>query len=98
MSRFHDHMRKGDYGLHEHETGNTIRLGVYATGRRLQPGETIHEDDVYASSSGRWEKAPCSGLVLQEGCDTYWVRSAFTDELLDAEDEAKKQVEGKSSD
>jgi len=43
-------------------------------GIRLRAGDTIQEDDVYDSTSGRWEKAPCPGLVLQEGCKTYWVR------------------------
>lgn len=43
-------------------------------GRRLQPGDTIQPEDVYDAMSGIWVKAPCAGLVLQEGCATYWVR------------------------
>lgn len=43
-------------------------------GRRLNAGEVIQPEDVYDSTSGRWEKAPCPGVVLQVGCTTYWVR------------------------
>lgn len=43
-------------------------------GRRLQAGEEIQADDVYASESEKWEKSPCPGLVLQKDCTTYWVR------------------------
>ncbi|MBI5421335.1 MAG: hypothetical protein HZA35_03460 [Parcubacteria group bacterium] len=47
-------------------------------GRRLKPGEVIEADDVYDSTSGQWEKAPCPGLVLQEGNETVWVRPSGT--------------------
>lgn len=43
-------------------------------GRKLLPGDTIQSDDVYDSTSGEWKKAPCAGLLLQEGCNTIWVR------------------------
>ena len=43
-------------------------------GGRLQAGETIQAGDVYDSTSGKWEKAPCLGVVLQEDCNIYWVR------------------------
>lgn len=43
-------------------------------GRRLNPGEIIQANDVYDSTSGRWENAPCSGIILQQGCETIWVR------------------------
>lgn len=47
-------------------------------GERLVPGDIIHEDDVYASATGAWKKAPCPGLTLEENCAIYrhgyWVR------------------------
>lgn len=53
-------MPKEKQELHEHpESG----LCVY--GRRLQEGDTIKATDLYSSSNGRWEPAPCSGLTLQ---------------------------------
>lgn len=47
-------------------------------GYRLQPGEIIRRDDVYDSTSGTWEKAPCPGLTLGEGNATIWVRTQAT--------------------
>lgn len=41
-------------------------------GERLNAGTIIQSDDVYDSTSGKWEKAPCPGVVLGEGCQTYW--------------------------
>lgn len=46
-------------------------------GRRLTPGEIIQANDVYDSTSGKWEKSPCPGLILQKGQEGYeviWVR------------------------
>ncbi|PIT88526.1 MAG: hypothetical protein COU29_01955 [Candidatus Magasanikbacteria bacterium CG10_big_fil_rev_8_21_14_0_10_36_32] len=43
-------------------------------GQRLQAGDIVEEDDVYDSSSGKWEVCPCPGLTLQESVNTYWVR------------------------
>ena len=44
-------------------------------GERLKAGEVIQPNDVYDATSGKWEEAPFfSGMVLQEGCQTYWVR------------------------
>lgn len=43
-------------------------------GRKLNAGETIKANDRYDSTSGKWEKSPCPGLILQEGCKTIWVR------------------------
>jgi len=43
-------------------------------GEQLNAGDVIGKDDVCDSTSGRWEKAPCAGLVLQSGCQTFWVR------------------------
>lgn len=45
-----------------------------AFGERLRTGDTIQPDDLYDSTTGMWEKAPCPGVVLQEGCSTYWIR------------------------
>lgn len=46
-------------------------------GRKLNPGEIIRADDVYDSTSGRWEKAPCPGIVLQDGYAAIWVRPSL---------------------
>ena len=43
-------------------------------GIKLQAGDVIKADDVYDSSDGTWKKTPCPGLILQEKCNTYWVR------------------------
>jgi len=48
--------------------------GEVVIGRRLVSGERIKAGDVYDSSCGKWEKAPCPGLVIQAGSTTYWVR------------------------
>jgi len=51
-----------------------VRRDQVIFGRRLRAGETIQEGDVYDSTTGKWEKAPCPGLVIAGGCTTYWVR------------------------
>lgn len=43
-------------------------------GFKLEPGDVIQENDVYDSSSGGWDKAPCPGLELQSGIKTVWIR------------------------
>ena len=47
-------------------------------GQRLAFGDIIHEDDVYASEDGTWQKTPCTGLTVREACFMYisfiWVR------------------------
>lgn len=43
-------------------------------GERLRVGDVIQPEDVYDSTSGKWEKAPCPGAVLQKGFAAYWVR------------------------
>ena len=48
--------------------------GQCVWGQALSPGDVISGDDVYESTSGNWEPAPCPGLKLQEGCATVWVR------------------------
>lgn len=40
----------------------------------LGAGDVIQPGDVYESTSGRWEKAPCPGCAIQEGCQVRWVR------------------------
>lgn len=45
-------------------------------GRRLGAGDKIQSYDVYDSTSGKWEKAPISGLILGEGAAAVWVRPA----------------------
>lgn len=57
------------------------RRGADLTGRtefvfgyRLEAGDRLQPDDVYDSTSGQWEKAPISGLVLEEGAGAIWVR------------------------
>ena len=45
-------------------------------GHRLEAGDVIQPDDVYDSTSGKWEKPPISGIPLGEGNATVWVRPA----------------------
>ncbi len=47
---------------------------VKVFGYRLEVGDTIQPDDVYDSTSGKWERAPCPGLKLGEGALAVWVR------------------------
>lgn len=51
-----------------------MNTSLVVFGRRLHAGEVFQADDVYDSTDGTWRIAPCPGLVLQEGCETYWVR------------------------
>lgn len=50
--------------------------GIPIDGMRLAPGVQLRESDQYASSDGTWRVAPshASGLILQERCETLWVR------------------------
>lgn len=43
-------------------------------GSQLIPGDIIETTDVYNSTSGTWEIAPCPGCTLSEGVSTTWVR------------------------
>ena len=47
-------------------------------GVRILPEDKLQSSDVYDSTSGKWEKCPCPGLVLQkgsgEGNPIIWVR------------------------
>ena len=52
------------------------RGGRLVFGYRLVAGDVIEEDDVYDSSSGGWQKAPCAGLTLQEGTAAVGIRPA----------------------
>lgn len=56
--------------LHAHP-GNTSQT---VCGEQLRAGALIQPNDVYASATGKWEKAPCPGIVLNEGSQVYWVR------------------------
>lgn len=44
-------------------------------GHLLEEGDVLTEDDMYASSNGRWEKCPCPGLTLgKQVGNPLWVR------------------------
>jgi hypothetical protein len=53
-------------------------IQVYGT--RLVAGDKIREGDVFASTTGKWERAlPHQiGLILREGTYTYWVRPDYS--------------------
>ncbi|MBI2109278.1 MAG: hypothetical protein HYT93_03840 [Parcubacteria group bacterium] len=55
--------------IHRHPESS---IGIY--GYRLEPGDIIMKNDVYDSTTGFWEKAPCPGLTISEKCRTVWVR------------------------
>lgn len=38
--------------------------GLKVYGELLKPGDKIEPNDMYSSTNGRWEKAPCPGLGL----------------------------------
>ena len=59
--------------MDEFQVHRTARHDV-VFGRRLVPGDVIQKDDVYESTTGKWEKAPCPGVVLEAGVETVWVR------------------------
>lgn len=56
-----------------------VRRGVEILGAdtiygvKVGLGDTLQENDFYASNTGKWEKCPCSGLVLLTK-DVLWVR------------------------
>ncbi len=45
-------------------------------GYELETGDILQQNDVYNSSSGKWEKCPCPGLMIQIERDSsvIWVR------------------------
>lgn len=57
-------------------------------GERMKAGMVIMPGDVYDSTSGKWETAPCPGSVLQEGFAAYWVRK----ELVGKESVGREMV------
>lgn len=60
--------KRGEYHVHP-------RSGFEIFGERLKSGDVIESTDVYNSTNGLWELAPCPGLTLQEGNgDVVWVR------------------------
>lgn len=58
--------------------GHPLDLSRVIYGRRLNPGEMIKPGDVYDSTSGKWEKAPCPGMAVPEGFHVVWVRPEQT--------------------
>lgn len=59
------------YGLNPHP--------VVAYGYLLESGDVLREDDLYESSSGRWERCPCPGMrLLREDPEASprWVRTS----------------------
>lgn len=64
---------------HEH----SMNRGQLVYGYRLGGGDVIEATDVYSSSNGKWEAAPCPGVKLSEGMElsdiAVWVRPV-TDE------------------
>lgn len=42
-------------------------------GIKIEPGTVLEENDVYASTTGKWENCPCPGVMLQNS-DVFWVR------------------------
>lgn len=47
--------------------------GEVIEGIRLVEGAVLREEDVYDSTTGKWEAGPCAGLTLQN-TRTIWVR------------------------
>ncbi len=43
-------------------------------GERLNVGDVIQPNDVYDSTTGKWEKTPLSGVPVRQGVTTYFVR------------------------
>lgn len=43
-------------------------------GSKLQAGDVLEENDVYASTDGKWGKCPCPGITLQKGFAAIFVR------------------------
>lgn len=60
--------------MSEYHIHPITRIRVYGT--RLVVGDSITEGDVYASTTGKWEKAlpVLFGRKLQKYCRAYWVR------------------------
>ena len=52
----------------EHPVSSKRILGLI-----LKEGELIKNTDVYASTTGNWDQAPCPGLTLGQ-TDVIWVR------------------------
>lgn len=65
--------------MHEHPRFDPVairRLGekTHVYGYKLVAGDVIQETDVYDSTAGDWQPAPCPGLMLQEGAGAVFVR------------------------
>lgn len=56
----------------ENRRSNVVQVTF---GKRLRAGDKLEADDVfYDANSQTWKNNPCPGLVIQEGCDTVWIR------------------------
>ena len=60
-----------EYHIHPHP------VRIY--GEKLVPGDRIREGDVFASTTGSWERAhPYQlGLLIVKECRAYWVRPDY---------------------
>ncbi len=54
-------------GAHIHQP----REGIF--GMRLAPGAILRNYDLYLSTTGRWDRCPCPGVVL-ENTEVIWIR------------------------
>ena len=69
--------RKGDRCLMTKEP--EVHHNLHATplnavvGFRLQSGDMLEPNDVYNSTTGKWERCPHPGIILGE-TETVWVR------------------------
>ncbi|KKS38969.1 MAG: hypothetical protein UV01_C0001G0045 [Parcubacteria group bacterium GW2011_GWA2_42_14] len=49
--------------------------GLEVFGTLIEKGTRLEKDDVYDSTSGKWEKCPCPGAVLQTSePNVIWIR------------------------
>ncbi len=46
----------------------------YHDWRKIVPGAVLREDDMYLSTTGKFEPCPCPGLPLGEGLAVTWWR------------------------
>lgn len=56
--------------------------GTTVSGRLLEVGEVLQEDDVYESTTGEWVKCPCPGLTLAT-THMRWVRPLTKEQRFD---------------
>lgn len=68
QAKMHEHPKAWSY------SARGKRVFVY--GYQLEPGDIIQATDVYDSTNGNWEPAPCPGQKLGEGVLAVWIRPA----------------------